>query len=711
MYLPVRPGTDLVAVDGHATRHVARRSRATAKFIDAHTTGIRGGRGIGSRRTIRARRGDEPGFRPTPSNALHGLFATAERAVAMHARGAGAPVEGRRELPGADQPLSGHRQYRPRRCGLHDDHGPRQWPGRPRARTEVRPAARASDRSAIPAARAHVAKVWGISPERSAAGRVHSGGDHGSDPSRRDQSVCYPICFNPLVSLPDANYTREALEKLEYFGVVDFFMSETAHHADVVLAGSLQEEEEGIVCSAEGRVIHIQKAVDPPGNARGRQSDLSCDLARRLGKGEVSFRIKSTARDLRRTARGIARRHRRLLRHHLRKNRQEHGRVLAVSHRSDHPGTPRLFEGGVSFHADGKCRFIVTRVARERRSRGQRTIRSTSRRAASSASISRARRRGGLAGLVDQYPEPRVEIHPRLAEQYAHRRRQTGSTVTSRRSDDHAAGDGGEDDPAGHRLHPVPLAGRTQRQPADASNARSAQQDSGVQSLGLSLRKADGPPTARPRRRGTSGGARDVRLRILRRSVALHRLPVVREGVRGVRNAPGQIDDQFRLHRPRRDDRDGGLRLLALRGARRARMVCPADAIKKGEDGIVQSSLEAALHRLFELRAGMSRSASRRLVAGDEQMMKCDMCYDRTSVGKKPMCATVCPSQALAYVAARRRSPRRGARNRPTSSNSAIRKSTTKVYMMVPAETSRRCRSTSSTTCGRESYAAFSQPQ
>jgi Fe-S-cluster-containing dehydrogenase component len=28
-------------------------------------------------------------------------------------------------------------------------------------------------------------------------------------------------------------------------------------------------------------------------------------------------------------------------------------------------------------------------------------------------------------------------------------------------------------------------------------------------------------------------------------------------------------------------------------------------------------------------------------------MMKCDMCYDRTSVGLKPMCASVCPSQAL----------------------------------------------------------------
>ena len=40
--------------------------------------------------------------------------------------------------------------------------------------------------------------------------------------------------------------------------------------------------------------------------------------------------------------------------------------------------------------------------------------------------------------------------------------------------------------------------------------------------------------------------------------------------------------------------------------------------------------------------------------------MKCDMCYDRTSIGKKPMCATVCPSEALFFgtreeIAARRR--------------------------------------------------------
>src|SRR5918995_1454728 len=38
-----------------------------------------------------------------------------------------------------------------------------------------------------------------------------------------------------------------------------------------------------------------------------------------------------------------------------------------------------------------------------------------------------------------------------------------------------------------------------------------------------------------------------------------------------------------------------------------------------------------------------------RYVARIDQMVKCDMCYDRTSVGKKPMCVTVCPRGALAF--------------------------------------------------------------
>ena len=74
-----------------------------------------------------------------------------------------------------------------------------------------------------------------------------------------------------------------------------------------------------------------------------------------------------------------------------------------------------------------------------------------------------------------------------------------------------------------------------------------------------------------------------------------------------------------------------------------------------------------------------------KLVPEYEQMMKCDMCYDRTSVGKRPMCATVCPSQALAYV----RSDEIAALRREKPVNVfdfGGQRIVTKVYMMTPAE-------------------------
>ena len=111
--------------------------------------------------------------------------------------------------------------------------------------------------------------------------------------------------------------------------------------------------------------------------------------------------------------------------------------------------------------------------------------------------------------------------------------------------------------------------------------------------------------------------------------------------------------------------------------------VCPADAIKKGEDGIVQSALKprciACSNCVLACPFGIPK-----LVPEYEQMMKCDMCYDRTSIGKRPMCATVCPSQALAYV---RPEEIAGRREKPVNSFwFGLQKVTTQVYMMAPAE-------------------------
>ena len=113
--------------------------------------------------------------------------------------------------------------------------------------------------------------------------------------------------------------------------------------------------------------------------------------------------------------------------------------------------------------------------------------------------------------------------------------------------------------------------------------------------------------------------------------------------------------------------------------------VCPADAIKKSDDGVVQSARKprciACNNCVLACPFGIPKMF-------DEQalMMKCDMCYDRTSVGKKPMCATVCPSGALHYGRredVERDRPRSKPINEFQFGHQTIR---TKVNMMVPRQ-------------------------
>jgi Fe-S-cluster-containing dehydrogenase component len=112
-------------------------------------------------------------------------------------------------------------------------------------------------------------------------------------------------------------------------------------------------------------------------------------------------------------------------------------------------------------------------------------------------------------------------------------------------------------------------------------------------------------------------------------------------------------------------------------------LVCPADAIKKGEDGIVRSALKprciACSNCVLACPFGVPT-----VHVGPELMMKCDMCYDRTSAGLRPMCATVCPSQALSFGPADEIAAQRA--------SAAVRdfqfgreRVQTKVFMMVPA--------------------------
>ncbi|HZY84917.1 MAG TPA: 4Fe-4S dicluster domain-containing protein [Gemmataceae bacterium] len=111
--------------------------------------------------------------------------------------------------------------------------------------------------------------------------------------------------------------------------------------------------------------------------------------------------------------------------------------------------------------------------------------------------------------------------------------------------------------------------------------------------------------------------------------------------------------------------------------------VCPADAIKKGEDGIVRSALKARCvgcsNCVLACPFGVPKMNS-----DFDLMMKCDLCYDRTSVGRRPMCATVCPSGALFFGTAeevRRLRPRSRPANRFQFGDEGV---ATRVQVLLP---------------------------
>ncbi len=69
---------------------------------------------------------------------------------------------------------------------------------------------------------------------------------------------------NPLVSDPDLNHARKAMEKLELMVVQDIFLTETAQIADVVLPSLCFAEKNGTFTNSERRIQRVRKAVEPP---------------------------------------------------------------------------------------------------------------------------------------------------------------------------------------------------------------------------------------------------------------------------------------------------------------------------------------------------------------------------------------------------------------------------------------------------------------
>jgi assimilatory nitrate reductase catalytic subunit len=213
-----------------------------------------------------------------------------------------------------------------------------------------------------------------------------------------------------MVSLPDINQVRRSLEGLEFFVCIDFFMSESARYADVVLPGSTWAEDEGVTANSEGRVVKINKATDPPGEAR-EDWWIIREIARRFGRGDY-FQFDSPRQifdELRVASKGGNADYYGIS---YEKIERQNG-VFWPCPSQEHPGTPRLFEERF-YHSDGKAKFHALEFAPAAETPDEEyPLILTSGRVVYQYLSGNQTRRIGF--LVQQCPEPYVEIHPETA--------------------------------------------------------------------------------------------------------------------------------------------------------------------------------------------------------------------------------------------------------------------------------------------------------
>ncbi|MCU1436028.1 MAG: nitrite reductase [Pseudarthrobacter sp.] len=119
-----------------------------------------------------------------------------------------------------------------------------------------------------PAARAHMAGVWGV-PEDTIPGPGLPAVQLLKSLGQPDGVRCLFVhASNIAVASPDANAVLAGLRSLDFLVVCDFFMSETAAEADLILPVLQWAEEEGTLTNLEGRVLRRRRAIQPPAGAR-----------------------------------------------------------------------------------------------------------------------------------------------------------------------------------------------------------------------------------------------------------------------------------------------------------------------------------------------------------------------------------------------------------------------------------------------------------
>ncbi|RTL67982.1 MAG: nitrite reductase [Pseudonocardiaceae bacterium] len=204
-----------------------------------------------------------------------------------------------------------------------------------------------------PAARAHVARVWGVDPAsipgpgRSAVELIDAIGTPGGP------RALLVFGSNLRVSAPDSARVAAKLDALDLLVVADFLPGETARRADVVLPVAQWAEEEGTVTNLEGRVLRRRRALHPPPGVP-TDLDVITDLAAELGYGGFPTTPRAVFDELRAASAGGPADYSGITYERLDAGEALHWPCPST----DHPGTPRLFLDRFA-HPDGRARLVA----------------------------------------------------------------------------------------------------------------------------------------------------------------------------------------------------------------------------------------------------------------------------------------------------------------------------------------------------------------
>jgi assimilatory nitrate reductase catalytic subunit len=417
LFLPIKPGRDVALFNG-ILRLMIENHWIDENFIANHTVGFDDLAAHVNEWTPK-KTAEVTGISERAIRQAAEIWGTAKSSFLLHARGIEHHSHGVQNVLGAINIVLASGRIGRENCGYATITGQGNGQGGREHGQKCDQLPGARDIS-NPQHREYIAKVWGID----AAELPQAGVDAYEIFRKIDKGEIkglLSICFNPKISLPDNAFITRMLEKLEFYVAIDFFLNETAHHADIVLPGSLHEEDEGVVTQIEGRVIKINKAVDPPGEAR-QDWRIIQDIARHMGRerGFTFTNPREIFDELRVASKGGIADYSGITYEKIEKQ----GGVFWPCTSEDDKGTPRLFEegswnvvakgAGRFYFPDGKARFNISAYTPPMEDTDEEypLMLTTGRVVSQFLSGTQTRR---LGPLVDQYPEPRIEMHPQLA--------------------------------------------------------------------------------------------------------------------------------------------------------------------------------------------------------------------------------------------------------------------------------------------------------